>query len=64
MNYYRGYNRIQWVDWVRHNLFVKKTLWIAPNHLNIAINFHQDFMASMHSDFFQGKMDKGLYNGL
>jgi hypothetical protein len=25
------------------------------------INGHQDFMASMHNDFFQGQMDRGLF---
>ncbi len=27
---------------------------------NIAINFHQDFTASMHYDFYLEQMDRGL----
>jgi hypothetical protein len=33
-------------------------LWITNNQRNIGINFHQDFVAGMHSDFFQGQMDR------
>jgi hypothetical protein len=31
------------------------------NQKNIVINFHQVFVASTHSDFFQGEMDRGLF---
>jgi hypothetical protein len=35
-------------------------LWIANNQQTVVANFHQDFMASMHSNFFQGQTDTGL----
>ncbi len=34
-------------------------LWMANNQHTIVINFHQDFVASMHSNIFQGQMDGG-----
>jgi hypothetical protein len=33
---------------------------IANNQRNSVIIFHQDFVASTQSDFFQGQMDRGL----
>jgi len=39
---------------------VKRHLWIVNNRRNISL-YHQDFMASTHSDFFQGQMDGGLF---
>jgi hypothetical protein len=30
---------------------------------DILVNFHQDFVASTHSDFFQGQTDRGLFYG-
>jgi hypothetical protein len=38
-------------------------LWIANNQQNIVINFHQDFVASTLSRFFQGQADMGLFYG-
>jgi hypothetical protein len=31
------------------------------NQPTIVINFHQDFVATTHSDFFQGQADRGLF---
>jgi hypothetical protein len=39
-------------------------LWIANNQQNIVGNFHQDFVAYMHSDFLQGQTDKAYSVGL
>jgi hypothetical protein len=36
-------------------------LWIANNQQITVINFHQDFVTITHSDFFQGKTDRGLF---
>jgi hypothetical protein len=36
-------------------------LWITNNQQNIVINYHQDFVASMHTDFFKGQTDRGLF---
>jgi hypothetical protein len=36
--------------------------WVMePYLLNIVIHFHQDFLANMHIDFFQGQTDRGLF---
>ncbi len=32
-----------------------------PTSHEIKVNFHRDFMASTHSDFFQGHMDRSLF---
>ncbi len=42
------------------DLLAKKCLYIASNQFTIVISFHQIFMASTHSDFFQGRADRGL----
>jgi hypothetical protein len=34
---------------------------LGSNQQNIVINFHQDFMASEHSNFFKGHTDKGQF---
>jgi hypothetical protein len=46
---------------VRPELLVLNPLQIDYNQQNIVINFHQDFMTSMYSGFFQGQMDRGLF---
>ncbi len=46
---------------MRPDPWVKKPLLIANNQQNIATNLHPDFMASAHSDFFQGQTDSGLF---
>ncbi len=33
----------------------------SPTISEIKVNFHQDFVASMHRDLFQGQMDRGLF---
>ncbi len=35
-------------------------LWSANNQSILVMNFHQDFTASMHRDFFQGETDGDL----
>jgi hypothetical protein len=35
-------------------------MWITNNQQNIVVDFHQDFMASTHSDFYQGQMNMAL----
>ncbi len=35
------------------------TTWITKNQRPIVMNSHQDFVASMNRDFFQGQMDSG-----
>ncbi len=37
------------------------SLMYRQHEQNIVINFHQDFVDSIHSDFFQGQTDRGLY---
>jgi hypothetical protein len=37
-----------------------KSMWITNNWHNIVVDFHQDFMASTHSDFYQGQMNMTL----
>jgi hypothetical protein len=34
---------------------------ITNNQGTVVINFHQDFVASMHSDFLQGQADIDLF---
>ncbi len=46
--------------WVRPELLVQNPLHIANNQHTIVINFHQEFMASMHSNFFHKQKDGGL----
>jgi hypothetical protein len=48
------------MDWARPELLAQNPLQVANNQHTIAVNFHQDFMMSMHSDFFQGQTDTGL----
>ncbi len=36
-------------------------LWTANNQQNIGFNFHPDFGACWHSNFFQGQTDRGLF---
>ncbi len=33
----------------------------SPTISEIYANYHQDFVASMNSDFFQGQMDRGSF---
>jgi hypothetical protein len=35
-------------------------LWITNNQRTIVTDIYQDFVASTHSDFFQGQTDWGL----
>jgi hypothetical protein len=44
---------------MRPELQVLNPLWIMNIQPNIVINFHQDFEATMHTDFFQGQTDMG-----
>jgi hypothetical protein len=42
---------------------VSKEPWavlITNNQQNTAVNFHQGFVASTHSDYSQGQVDRGL----
>jgi len=41
-----------------------KCLQIANNQCTIVINFQQDFVASMHSNFFQVRTDRGILGKL
>ncbi len=36
---------------------------VCQQWANFIVSFYQDFRASMHSDFFQGQMDRGLIYG-
>ncbi len=36
-------------------------MWLANNYKNIAINFHQDFVDTLHTDFFQEHMDRDIF---
>jgi hypothetical protein len=38
---------------VTPELLVKNHLWITNNQQNTVVNFNVDFMASIHSNFFQ-----------
>jgi hypothetical protein len=46
---------------VRPEVLVLNPLWIMNIQQNIVVNFHQDFEATKHSDFFQGQTDMGLF---
>jgi hypothetical protein len=46
---------------VRPELLVKNPLRIANNYQAIVVNFHQEFTARVHSNFFQGQTDGGLF---
>jgi hypothetical protein len=46
---------------MRSKLLVKNPLWVANNQRNFVVNFHQDIVASMYSDSFQGQTDGGLF---
>jgi hypothetical protein len=35
-------------------------MWVTNHQQNSVVNFHQDFMVSPHSDFFQGLIVGGL----
>jgi hypothetical protein len=39
-------------------------MWITDNQQTTVKHFFRDFMASAHSNFFQGQMDMGLTYGL
>jgi hypothetical protein len=41
-------------------LLVYNPLWIINNQQNIVVNFHQDLLASMCNDFYQGLTDLRL----
>jgi hypothetical protein len=49
------------MDWVMPEQLIKNPLWLANNQHNTVISLNQDFVASMHSDFFQGRAD-GAYS--
>ena len=38
----------------------QKSLWVTKILRTVVVNFHRDFSASTHSDFFQGQMDRCL----
>jgi hypothetical protein len=38
-------------------------LWITNNRDIVDINVHQEFVACVHSDFFQGETDRVLVYG-
>ncbi len=46
---------------MRPELLAKNTLLISNNQRTIGVNFHRDFVASQHSNFFWGQTDKGLF---
>jgi hypothetical protein len=48
------------MDFARTELLVKNQLEITNNQQNLVVNFHPDFMASTHTNFFQGQMARGL----
>jgi hypothetical protein len=35
-------------------------LWFTHNQRTVVLNLLQDFMASTHTDFFQGQLGRGL----
>jgi hypothetical protein len=35
-------------------------LWIAKNQRTTIVNVYQDFVATIHTNFFQGHMDRDL----
>ncbi len=39
-------------------LLVYNAKWIADNQLTYVVNFHQEFMTRMYSDFFQGQTNR------
>ncbi len=41
-------------------LLAENTLQITDNQSTLVLNFHQDFRACTHSDFFQGQTAKAL----
>jgi len=48
------------------SLFYQVIIWLSHScqqQQNIVVNFHQDFIASKHSNFFQGQTDRGLFYG-
>jgi hypothetical protein len=49
------------VNFVRPEVLGKNPLWIANSQRNIVVHFHQDFTASLRSDFFQGRTDQGIF---
>ncbi len=48
------------MDCANPELVFKKSLVIADNQWNNVIKFHQDFTASIHSNYFQGQTDRGI----
>jgi hypothetical protein len=42
-------------------LLVYNPIWITNNQQTVVINFHQDFEASTHYDFFKGQTDRSLF---
>jgi hypothetical protein len=49
------------VDWARTELPVYNPLWINNKQRTIVVNISQNFAASMHTSFFQGQADRGLF---
>jgi hypothetical protein len=45
---------------VKPELLAKNPLWLGNNQRTIVIDFHQDFVDSTHSDFFQVQTDGDL----
>jgi hypothetical protein len=37
---------------------------VDHQHSAVSVSFHQDFVVGMHSHFFQGQVDWGLFFGL
>jgi hypothetical protein len=48
------------VDLSRPELLTQGPFCISNNQRTIFINFHHDFVSSVHSDFYQGDMDRVL----
>jgi hypothetical protein len=51
------------VDWLRPELLAFYPLWTTINLCTTIFDFNKNFMASSHSNFFQGQMDKSLIYG-
>ncbi len=45
---------------MRPEMMTLNPLSLINNQRIIIVNFHQDFVANMHSSFFWGHMDMGL----
>jgi hypothetical protein len=47
------------MDWAKPELLASNPFWIVNNQQTIVVNFHRDFIASMHSGIFQGQTTVG-----